>query len=206
MTRALEAVNRPPQIQRLPSSARVHACRMHPALGSPRAPSPGIAVVRRCWISDTGLRAQHCPSLLAFWPCYWTQISHLEGCTRRCIQQAVGWFRSSGPMDGAASHAGTVLLADQPDRIGLSEHTDDLREGRFGHDPGGVDVDPAVTRSPTAQGRPPTSSRWLIRNDWTAGPRRTSTSRSDECRSALTGPSSARSVRHGPELDRPAGS
>jgi hypothetical protein len=46
------------------------------------------------------------------------------------------------------SHAGTVLLAELADRIGLtaalSEATDGLRERRAGHDPGRVLVDVAV--------------------------------------------------------------
>jgi hypothetical protein len=49
---------------------------------------------------------------------------------------------------GVVSHAGTVLLAELADRIGLSaalsEATDGLRERRAGHDPGGVLVDVAV--------------------------------------------------------------
>ena len=46
------------------------------------------------------------------------------------------------------SHAGTVLLAELADRIGLtaalSEATDGLRQRRAGHDPGRVLVDVAV--------------------------------------------------------------
>ena len=46
------------------------------------------------------------------------------------------------------SHAGTVLLAELADRIGLtarlSEATDGLRERRSGHDPGRVLVDVAI--------------------------------------------------------------
>ena len=46
------------------------------------------------------------------------------------------------------SHAGTVLLAELADRIGLtaalSEATDGLRARRAGHDPGRVLVDVAV--------------------------------------------------------------
>ena len=46
------------------------------------------------------------------------------------------------------SHAGTLLLAELADRIGLtaalSEATDGLRERRAGHDPGRVLVDVAV--------------------------------------------------------------
>jgi hypothetical protein len=46
------------------------------------------------------------------------------------------------------SHAGTVLLAELADRIGLtaalSEATDSLRSRRSGHDPGRVLVDVAV--------------------------------------------------------------
>lgn len=49
---------------------------------------------------------------------------------------------------GVVSHAGTVLLAELADRIGLtaalSEATDTLRERRAGHDPGRVLVDVAV--------------------------------------------------------------
>jgi len=49
---------------------------------------------------------------------------------------------------GVVSHAGTVLLAELDDRIGLaaalSEATDGLRERRAGHDPGRVLVDVAV--------------------------------------------------------------
>ena len=49
---------------------------------------------------------------------------------------------------GVVSHAGTVLLAESADRIGLtvllSEATDGLRERRAGHDPGRVLVDAAV--------------------------------------------------------------
>jgi len=49
---------------------------------------------------------------------------------------------------GVVSHAGTVLLAELADRIGLtallSEATDGLRERRSGHDPGRVLVDVAV--------------------------------------------------------------
>ncbi len=49
---------------------------------------------------------------------------------------------------GVVSHAGTVLLAELADRIGLtaalSEATDGLRERRAGHDPGRVLVDVAV--------------------------------------------------------------
>jgi len=49
---------------------------------------------------------------------------------------------------GVVSHAGTVLLAELADRIGLaaalSEATDGLRERRAGHDPGKVLVDVAV--------------------------------------------------------------
>ena len=49
---------------------------------------------------------------------------------------------------GVVSHAGTVLLAELADRIGLtallSEATDELRERRAGHDPGRVLVDVAV--------------------------------------------------------------
>jgi len=49
---------------------------------------------------------------------------------------------------GVVSHAGTVLLAELADRIGLtaalSEATDSLRERRAGHDPGRVLVDVAV--------------------------------------------------------------
>jgi hypothetical protein len=50
---------------------------------------------------------------------------------------------------GVVSHAGTVLLAELADRIGLtallSEATDGLRERRAGHDPGRVLVDVAVS-------------------------------------------------------------
>jgi len=49
---------------------------------------------------------------------------------------------------GVVSHAGTVLLAELADRVGLtaalSEATDGLRERRAGHDPGRVLVDVAV--------------------------------------------------------------
>ena len=49
---------------------------------------------------------------------------------------------------GVVSHAGTVLLAELADRIGLtaalSEATDGLRSRRAGHDPGRVLVDVAV--------------------------------------------------------------
>ena len=49
---------------------------------------------------------------------------------------------------GVVSHAGTVLLAELADRIGLTaalgEATDGLRERRAGHDPGRVLVDVAV--------------------------------------------------------------
>ena len=49
---------------------------------------------------------------------------------------------------GVVSHAGTALLAELADRIGLtaalSEATDSLRERRAGHDPGRVLVDVAV--------------------------------------------------------------
>ena len=49
---------------------------------------------------------------------------------------------------GVVSHAGTVLLAELADRIGLtaalSEATDGLRARRAGHDPGRVLVDVAV--------------------------------------------------------------
>jgi len=49
---------------------------------------------------------------------------------------------------GVVSHAGTVLLGELADRIGLtaalSEATDSLRERRAGHDPGRVLVDVAV--------------------------------------------------------------
>jgi len=49
---------------------------------------------------------------------------------------------------GVVSHAGTVLLAELADRIGLtaalSEATDTLRERRAGHDPGRVLIDVAV--------------------------------------------------------------
>jgi len=49
---------------------------------------------------------------------------------------------------GVVSHAGTVLLAELADRIGLtaalSEATDSLRERRAGHDPGQVLVNVAV--------------------------------------------------------------
>ena len=49
---------------------------------------------------------------------------------------------------GVVSHAGTVLLSELADRIGLtaalSEATDGLRERRAGHDPGRVLVDVAV--------------------------------------------------------------
>ena len=49
---------------------------------------------------------------------------------------------------GVVSHAGTVLLAELADRIGLTaalaEATDGLRERRDGHDPGRVLVDVAV--------------------------------------------------------------
>ncbi len=49
---------------------------------------------------------------------------------------------------GVVSHAGTVLLAELADRIGLtaalSEATDSLRERRAGHDPGRVLIDVAV--------------------------------------------------------------
>jgi len=49
---------------------------------------------------------------------------------------------------GVVSHAGTVLLAELADRIGLtaalSEATDGLRERRAGHDPGQVLIDVAV--------------------------------------------------------------
>jgi hypothetical protein len=49
---------------------------------------------------------------------------------------------------GVVSHAGTVLLAELADRIGLTaalgEATDGLRERRGGHDPGRVLVDVAV--------------------------------------------------------------
>jgi len=76
---------------------------------------------------------------------------------------------------GVVSHAGTVLLAELADRIGLtavlSEATDGLRERRAGHDPGRVLVDVAV-RSPTAQSRLPMSRRWLISRDCMAQPGR----------------------------------
>ena len=49
---------------------------------------------------------------------------------------------------GVVSHAGTVLLAELADRIGLtvllSQATDGLRERRAGHDPGRVLIDVAV--------------------------------------------------------------
>ena len=49
---------------------------------------------------------------------------------------------------GVVSHAGTVLLGELADRIGLtaalSEVTDGLRQRRAGHDPGRVLVDVAV--------------------------------------------------------------
>lgn len=49
---------------------------------------------------------------------------------------------------GVVSHAGTVLLSELADRIGLtaalSEATDELRQRRAGHDPGRVLVDVAV--------------------------------------------------------------
>ena len=49
---------------------------------------------------------------------------------------------------GVVSHAGTVLLSELADRIGLtallSEATDGLRERRAGHDPGRVLIDVAV--------------------------------------------------------------
>ena len=49
---------------------------------------------------------------------------------------------------GVVSHAGTVLLSELADRIGLTallgEATDGLRERRGGHDPGRVLVDVAV--------------------------------------------------------------
>ena len=49
---------------------------------------------------------------------------------------------------GVVSHAGTVLLGELADRIGLtaalSEATDGLRQRRAGHDPGRVLVDVAV--------------------------------------------------------------
>jgi len=49
---------------------------------------------------------------------------------------------------GVVSHAGTVLLAELADRIGLTaalgEVTDALRQRRAGHDPGRVLVDVAV--------------------------------------------------------------
>jgi len=49
---------------------------------------------------------------------------------------------------GVVSHAGTVLLAELADRVGLTaastEATDSLRERRAGHDPGRVMVDVAV--------------------------------------------------------------
>jgi len=49
---------------------------------------------------------------------------------------------------GVVSHAGTVLLAELADRVGLtaalSKATDSLRERRAGHDPGRVLVDGAV--------------------------------------------------------------
>ena len=49
---------------------------------------------------------------------------------------------------GVVSHAGTVLLAELADRIGLtaalSEATDGLRQRQAGHDPGRVLVDVAV--------------------------------------------------------------
>jgi hypothetical protein len=49
---------------------------------------------------------------------------------------------------GVVSHAGTVLVAELADRIGLtaalSEATDSLRERRAGHDPGQVLVNVAV--------------------------------------------------------------
>ena len=52
---------------------------------------------------------------------------------------------------GVVSHAGTVLLAELADRIGLtaalSEATDGLRERRAGHDPGRVLIDVAVAIS-----------------------------------------------------------
>ena len=51
-------------------------------------------------------------------------------------------------MTGVVSHAGTVLLAELADRIGLTaaliEATDGLRERRAGHDPGRGPVDVAV--------------------------------------------------------------
>ena len=50
--------------------------------------------------------------------------------------------------NGVVSHAGTVLLAELADRIGLtallSQATDGLRERRAGHDPGRVLIDVAV--------------------------------------------------------------
>jgi len=55
---------------------------------------------------------------------------------------------------GVVSHAGTVLLAELADRIGLtaalSEATDGLRERRAGHDPGKVLVDVAVAIADSA--------------------------------------------------------
>ena len=60
---------------------------------------------------------------------------------------------------GVVSHAGTVLLAELADRIGLtaalSEATDGLRARRAGHDPGRVLVDVAVATPVAADGHPP---------------------------------------------------
>ena len=68
---------------------------------------------------------------------------------RRCNLQRAGRNRSSPVAErGVVSHAGTVLLAELADRIGLtavlSEFTYGLGERRPGHDPGRVLVDVAV--------------------------------------------------------------
>jgi hypothetical protein len=61
---------------------------------------------------------------------------------------------------GVVSHAGTVLLAELADRIGLTaalnEATDGLRERRSGHDPARVlvDVAVAIADGAPAPGRP----------------------------------------------------
>ena len=76
---------------------------------------------------------------------------------------------------GVVSHAGTVLLAELADRIGLtaalSQATDGLRERRAGHDPG-RSSSTWWSRSPTGPSPSPTCRRWLIRKICTGRPGR----------------------------------
>ena len=91
---------------------------------------------------------------------------------------------------GVVSHAGTVLLAELADRVGLtaalSEATDSLRERRAGHDPSRVLVDVAVAIADgavtiSASRSSPTSEVCTVRSGASRRPRRCAQAKRTDC-------------------------